>query len=43
VHAVRQRPVAASAAAFAVAALLTRKPIGRLIRRLRGKDHSDGD
>ena len=41
-RAISQRPVAASAAAICVAALIARKPIARLIARLRGKD-DDGD
>ncbi len=39
---ISQRPVAASAAAIGVTALIARKPIARLIARLRGKD-DDGD
>ena len=35
---VGKRPVAASAAAIGLAALIARKPIARLIARLRGKD-----
>lgn len=42
VRAVGQRPVAASAALVGLAALLARKPIARLVQRLRGK-HQDGD
>jgi hypothetical protein len=38
VRAVKQRPVVASAAAIGVAALVARKPIWRLIARLRGKN-----
>lgn len=38
VRAVGRRPVAASAAAIGLAALVARKPIARLIARLRGKD-----
>jgi hypothetical protein len=38
VRAIGKRPVAASAAAIGVAALVARKPIARLIARLRGKD-----
>ena len=38
VRVIGQRPVAASAAAIGIAALLARKPIARLIARLRGKD-----
>lgn len=41
-RAIGKRPVAASAAAIGIAALLARKPIARLIGRLRGKD-DDGD
>jgi len=37
VRAVKQRPVAASAAAIGVAAFIARKPIWRLIARLTGK------
>lgn len=37
-RAIGNRPVAASAAAIGVAALIARKPIARLIARLRGKD-----
>jgi hypothetical protein len=37
VRAVKQRPVAASAAVIGVAALVARKPIWRLIARLRGR------
>jgi hypothetical protein len=37
-HAIGKRPVAASAAVIGVAALVARKPIARLIARLRGKD-----
>jgi hypothetical protein len=38
VRAVRQRPVISSAAAIGVAALVARKPIARLIAKMRGKD-----
>jgi hypothetical protein len=41
-RAISKRPIAASAAAIGVTALLARKPIARLIARLRGKDY-DGD
>ncbi|WP_116090162.1 DUF3618 domain-containing protein [Sphingomonas crusticola] len=41
-RAIGQRPVAASAAAIGVAALIARKPLARLFARLRGKI-SDGD
>jgi hypothetical protein len=37
-RAIGKRPVAISAAAIGVAALVARKPIARLISRLRGKD-----
>jgi len=37
-RAISNRPVAASAAAIGVAALVARKPIARLIARLRGRD-----
>jgi hypothetical protein len=38
VRAVKQRPVAASAAAIGFAAFVARKPIARLIAKLRAKD-----
>lgn len=38
VRAVKQRPVISSAAAIGVAALVARKPIARLIAKMRGKD-----
>jgi len=38
VRAVTQRPVISSAAAIGVAALVARKPIARLIAKMRGKD-----
>jgi hypothetical protein len=38
VRAIGKRPVAASAAAIGLAALVARKPIARLIARLRGQD-----
>jgi hypothetical protein len=41
VETARKHPVATGAAVAGVAALIARKPIGRLIARLRGKD--DGD
>jgi hypothetical protein len=37
-HAIRKRPVAAAAAAIGVTALVARKPIARLIAKMRGKD-----
>ena len=42
VRAASRRPVAASAAMIGVAALVARKPLMRLINRLRGHD-DDGD
>lgn len=43
-HAVSKRPVVAGAAAASVAALLVRKPLGRLFGKLTGRSkNSDGD